>query len=198
MLAEGIVAYFGPVPVEMKACQRAQVSLLSLMSGESVAFVHLRCLVHHCEGNACHLPRGIAVQIATREISDIRILKPFRTHVKIPSLPCRPRVPCASTPVICIVLLAYPLFHQWIGAADACWIDYFLEDFFHVVGIAFVKPTLERITFTIGFFPGKVDHVYHVIIAVVNFQRIGLLSIVVRVPIKVLRLVENWGAIRVI
>jgi len=161
--------------------------------------VHLRCLVHHCEGDACHLLRGIAVQIATLEISDIRQLKPFGTHVKNPSLPCRPCVACASTPVEFIVLLAYPLCHQWIGLADAFWIYYFFEDFFNVVGIAFVKPALECITFAIGFYPGKVDHVYHVIIAVVNFTRVGLLlSIVVRVPIKVLRLVHYCGAIRVI
>ena len=155
--------------------------------------------MHHCEGDACHLLRGIAVQIATREISDIRVLKPFRTHVKNPSLPCRPRVGCASTPVVCIVLLAYPLCHQWIGLADPCRIYYFFEDFLNVVGIAFVKPALECITSSVGFCPGKVDHVYHVIIAVVNFTRVSLLlSIVVGVPIKVLRLVHNWGAIRVI
>ena len=161
--------------------------------------MYLCCLVNHCKGDACHSFRGIAVQIATLEISDIRQFKPFGTHVKNPSLPYQPRVACVSTPVVFIVWLAYPLCHQWIGLADAFWIYYFFEDFFDVVGIAFIKPELECITFSIGFYPGKVDHVYHVIIAVVSFTRVGLLlSIVVRVPMKVLRLVHYCGAIRVI
>ena len=36
MLAESSVADLVPVPVEIKACQRAQIWLLSPMSGESV------------------------------------------------------------------------------------------------------------------------------------------------------------------